>query len=95
MRQSHEFINVVARGEIRGPEEVYRLWDGDTLSTADLDRYLSSGGLLGDHFASLEPINYRHSFGAKSLVFESWKFDSERSREIYQRRYCEKTESAT
>lgn len=95
VRQSHEFINVVARGEIRGPEVVYHFWDGDTLSITDLDRYLSSDGLIGDHLASLEPINYRYNFGAKSLVFESWKFDSERSREIYQRRYREKTVSAT
>lgn len=95
VRQAHEFINVVTRGEIRGPGVVYHFWDGDTLSSADLDRYLSSDGLLGDHLASLEPINYCHNFGTKSLVFESWIFNPERSREIFQRRYREKTESAT
>jgi len=87
VRQAHEFINVVSRGEIRGPDKVYRFWDGDALTTADLDRYLSDEGLLGDHFASLEPINYRYDFGAKSLVLESWKFDPEKNQEIIQKRY--------
>lgn len=95
VRQAHEFINVVARGEIRGPEAVYHFWDSNELSTADLDRYLSRDGLLSDHFASLEPINYRHNFGAKSLVFESWKFNPEKSGEIIKRRYRKKTELAT
>lgn len=95
VRQAHEFINVVAHGEIRGPDTAYHFWDSNELSTADLDRYLSSDGLLGDHFASLEPINYRHNFGTNSLVFESWTFNPEKSREIIQRRYRKKTELAT
>lgn len=95
VRQAHEFINVVARGEIRAPEAVYHFWDSNELSTADLDRYLSRDGLLSDHFASLEAINYRHNFGAKYLVFESWKFNSEKSGEIIKKRYRKKTEFAT
>lgn len=90
VRQAHEFINVVARGEIRGPEAVYQFWDSNELSTADLDRYLSRNGLLSDHFAALEPINYRHNFGAKSLIFESWMFNFEKNWEIIKRRYRKK-----
>lgn len=94
VRQAHEFINVVARGEIRGPEAVYHFWDSNDFSIADLDRYLSRDGLLSDHFSSLEPINYRHNFGAKSLVFETWKFNPEKIGEIIKRRYRKKAEVA-
>lgn len=95
VRQAHEFTNVISRGEIHSPETVYHFWDGDALTTTDLDRYLSDDGLLGDHFASLESINYRHDFGAKSLVLESWKFDLEKHQEIIQNRYRAKTESVS
>jgi hypothetical protein len=87
VRQAHEFINVVARGEIRSPDAVYRFWDGDALSIADLDRYLGTDGLMGDHFASLEPHNYRHDFGSRNLCFESWKFNPLKQHEIIQKRY--------
>lgn len=87
VRQAHEFINVVARGEIRSPDVTYRFWDGDALSTADLDRYLGTDGLMGDHFASLEPHNYGHDFGSRKLGFESWKFNALKHHEIIQKRY--------
>ena len=92
VRQAHEFINVISRGEIRSPGTVYYFWDADALTTADLDRYLSDDGLLGDHFASLEPINYCYDFGTKSLDLESWKFDPEKHQEIIQKRYRVKAE---
>lgn len=31
VRQAHEFINVVARGETSTPDHVYRFWDGEAL----------------------------------------------------------------
>ncbi|OOG41636.1 hypothetical protein B0E51_06965 [Rhodanobacter sp. C05] len=93
VRQAHEFINVVSRGEIRGPETVYRFWDGDAFSTADLDRYLTRDGLLGDHFASLEQIDYAYTFGAKTLVLKSWTFNPEKHQEIIQARYQVKADS--
>lgn len=95
VRQAHEFINVISRGEILSTGTVYHFWDGDVLTTTDLDRYLGDDGLLGDHFASLEPINYRYDFGAKSLILESWKFNPEKSQEIIQKRYRAKAEATT
>jgi hypothetical protein len=94
VRQAHEFINVVSRGEIRGPERTYRFWGGDALTTVDLDRYLSGDGLLGDHFASLDAINYAHTFGTKRLVFESWVFNPEKNQEIIEARYKAMADSA-
>ena len=93
MRQGHEFINVLSRGEIRGPDTVYRFWEGDALTTADLDRYLSSDGLLGDYFASMEPIDYTYTFGAKTLVLKSWTFNPEKHQKIIQARYQAKAGS--
>jgi len=87
VRQAHEFINVVARGEIRSPGAVYRFWDGDALSTADLDRYLGTDGLMGDHFASLEPHNYTYDLGSRKLGFKSWKFNALTHQELIQKRY--------
>jgi hypothetical protein len=93
VRQAHEFINVVSRGEIRGPDTVYRFWEGDALTTADLDRYLTGDGLLSDHFASMEPIDYTYTFGAKTLVLKSWTFNSEKHQETIQARYQAKADS--
>ena len=87
VRQAHEFINVLVRGEIRGPEGVYRFWDGDALSIADLDRYLGGDVLMCDHFESMEPHNYGFDFGTHELRFESWKFDTLKHYEILQKRY--------
>jgi hypothetical protein len=93
VRQAHEFINVLSRGEIRGQDTVYRFWEDEALTTADLDRYLSGEGLLGDHFASLEPINYKYAFGTKTLIFKSWTFNPEKHQRIMQARYQPKTDS--
>lgn len=87
VRQAHEFINVVARGEISGSNVAYRFWDGDALSTADLDRYLQTDGLMGDHFASLESHDYGFDFGSCKLGFESWMFNALKHHEIIQKRY--------
>jgi hypothetical protein len=94
VRQAHEFIHVVARGNIRGSDAVYRFWDGNALSTADLDRYLGPDGLMGDHFASLEPHNYSHDFGSRKLGFESWKFNALKFHEVIQKRYGPKLDDA-
>jgi hypothetical protein len=96
VRQAHEFINVVVRGEtrrigvqgeVREAELVYKFWDGDELTTADLDRYLSQSGLIGDHFASLTSSNYGCDFGTYKLVFESWSFDMLKHDDLIQKRY--------
>ncbi|WP_414609487.1 hypothetical protein [Stenotrophomonas sp. BR163] len=87
VRQAHEFINVVVRGEIRSLDATYRLWDGDVLSTADLDRYLGGDGLIGDHFASLDPHDDSLDFGQRKLGFESWKFNALKHNQIIRKRY--------
>lgn len=95
VRQAHEFINVLARGEIRSPEMVYRFWEGDSLSTADVDRYLSGEGLAAEQFAVLEPVNHSNDFGARALVFESWRFSVEKQHEFVQTRYADRAEPIT
>lgn len=86
VRQAHEFINVVSRGFIRasdGSEFVF--WDGDQVTTADLDRYLGDQGLLADHFAAMSEFNYDYVIGPKILRFRSWMFDLKRQHEIVQK----------
>lgn len=86
VRQAHEFINVVARGFIRasdGSERVF--WDGDEVTTADVDRYLGDGGLLADHFSAMLEFNYDYRIGDKLLRFRSWMFDMKRHQETVQK----------
>lgn len=90
VRQAHEFINVIARGEIRSPDTIFRFWEGESLSTADVDRYLGGDGLAGEQFAALDPINYANDFGARTLVFESWRFSVEKHHEFVQTRYADR-----
>lgn len=93
VRQAHEFINVITRGEIRGAEKIYQFWDGDVFSTADLNRYLSTDGLLNDQFASLVPNSPSYGFGSKLLKFDSWIFNLERLVEIFEERYRKKAKA--
>lgn len=92
VRQAHEFINVIARGEIHSPDTIFRFWEGDSLSTADVDRYLGGDGLAGEQFAALDPVNYANDFGARTLVFESWRFSVEKHHEFVKTRYADRTE---
>jgi hypothetical protein len=93
VRQAHEFINVVSKGEIRSPDTIYRFWDGDTLTTVDVDRYLAGDGVMGDHFASLDRVDYEFDFGARTLVFESWRYDLLKHHEIVKTRYADRAEA--
>lgn len=87
VRQAHEFINVILRGEIRGLEETYRIWTEDMLTTADVDRYLGTDGLLKDHFAALKPFQHNYRIGTKTLVFDSWYCDLKHQQRIIRDRY--------
>lgn len=88
VRQAHEFINMVLRGSIRSEGGSYRFWLGDTLTTADVDRYLGNEGLLKDHFDALKPIRFEHCFGTKTLAVDSWYFDLKESQRILAARYA-------
>ncbi|GAB2316488.1 hypothetical protein [Stenotrophomonas geniculata] len=94
VRQAHEFINVLLRGEIVANGETYSIWDGETLSNADLDCYLGSDGLMGDYFESLVPSNYGYDFGAHQVGFVSWKLDPEKLLDNIQKRYARTVEYA-
>ncbi|WP_369938243.1 hypothetical protein [Xanthomonas tesorieronis] len=93
VRQAHEFINVIARGKINSLGTIFRFWEGDSLSTADVNRYLGRHGLAGEQFAALDPINYTNDFGARTLVFESWRFSVEKHHELLQTRYADRAEA--
>jgi hypothetical protein len=83
VRQAHEFINVVSRGFIRasdGSELIF--WDGDEVTTSDVNRYLGDNGLLADHFAAMSEVNNDYAIGRKTLRFRSWMFDLKRHHEI-------------
>lgn len=92
VRQAHELINVLLRGEVILDGSAYRLWDGDTISNADLDRYLGADGLMGDYFDSMVPANYQYKFGAYQVGFVSWKLEPEKLRQITQERYAPSVE---
>jgi hypothetical protein len=88
VRQAHEFINVIARGEVRSIDgTVYAIWNGDAFHTDDLDCYLGSGGLVADHFEVLEPINYDYNFDGVVLRFESWRMNPKDQKDAIERRY--------
>lgn len=87
IRQGHEFINVVLRGEVRSPDTIYLIWDGEQFATQDLDRYLSPAGLVADQFAALKPIQKCYQLQSKSLAFDSWVLDSELLHTITASRY--------
>lgn len=77
VRQAHEFINVIARGEIQTPIRSFA--SGKTI------RCQGRCGPLpgwrwprGEQFAAVDPINYANDFGARTLVFESWRFSVEK-----------------
>lgn len=59
-----------------------------------VSRRLRAGGdgLAGEQFAALAPINYANDFGARTLVFESWRFSVEKHHELVQARYADRAE---
>ncbi|MDY1032453.1 hypothetical protein [Stenotrophomonas sp. CFBP8980] len=92
VRQAHEFINVLLRGVVSADGTNYCVWDGDQVSTSDLDRYLGSDGLLADYFESLVPSNYGYDFGSLQVGFVSWKLAPEKLLEVTRARYTREVE---
>lgn len=39
-----------------------------------------------------DPFNYANDFGARTLVFESWRFSVEKHHEFIQTRYADRAE---
>lgn len=47
---------------------------------------------LANSSRRFDPINYANDFGARTLVFESWRFSVEKHHEFVQTRYADRAE---
>jgi hypothetical protein len=75
VRQAHEFINVVLRGEIGGWEEELSFWKGPEFQTADLVSYLKGETVIADQMSALKPYNHHFEFGPRALNFLTYQMD--------------------
>jgi hypothetical protein len=87
VRQAHELINVLVRGEIRGTAGTFSFWNGDKFQISDLVSYFGGAGLIDSQFAALEPVTHRVPFGRLALGFESYAMDLERMLDEVRARY--------
>lgn len=95
VRQAHELINVVLRGEIRlsEPERTLLFWKEPAFQTTDLVAYLRGETLIPDHFSMLQPIMHVIPFDQRSLGFESYFMDMKEVADQLMTRYPIKTTS--
>ncbi|ROM54382.1 hypothetical protein [Pseudomonas rhodesiae] len=75
--QANEFINVLTRGEIIGPEGDYRFWEDDNLTVKDVGRYLDRTTIIEDQLNNLEPRLEVHPYGASQLIYETWSVNED------------------
>jgi hypothetical protein len=73
--QAKEFMNVLTRGVIVGPEGSFHLWENETLSIVDVENYLDGSIFIEDQLNCMIPIMENHPFNTQKLIFETWQFD--------------------
>lgn len=81
MRQAHELINVLARGQIgRGKEELpLRFWRSETFQVDDLIDYLDGKSIVGQHHAAMFPVTYSIDIMDKKLHFAQFAMNLEQA----------------
>lgn len=75
--QVNEFINVLVRGFIAGPEGDYRFWESDELAIRDISRYLDGTTIIEDQLNGMSPRMEIHPYGTSQLVYETWSVSEE------------------
>jgi hypothetical protein len=87
VRQAHELINVVLRGEFGGTIGKFSFWSGLEFEADDLVAYLRGETVVADQFAALEPVVHTIAFGKRSLCFESYGMDMQKFADRVKARY--------
>ncbi|MHC6223906.1 hypothetical protein ACYU03_03830 [Pseudomonas sp. X10] len=75
--QANEFINVLVRGFIAGPEGNYHFWEGDKLAVRDIDLYLDGVTIIDDQLSGMKSRLEVHPYGASQLIYETWSVNEE------------------
>lgn len=73
VRQAHEFINVVLRGEIGSGEEKFSFWAGTEFQTIDLVSYLKGESVVGDQLSALQSYTHKFRLGSHTLNFLTYQ----------------------
>lgn len=78
VRQAHELINVVKRGEIRfSDDQTVNFWRGPQLHALDIVDYLKGGNIIQQQFAHMLPSERRIQIGRFVLSLQSYAMDME------------------
>ncbi|RMM43915.1 hypothetical protein ALQ78_01300 [Pseudomonas syringae pv. aptata] len=75
--QANEFINVLVRGFIAGPEGNYHFWEGDKLAVRDISLYLDGVTIIDDQLSSMKSRLEVHPYGTSKLIYETWSIYEE------------------
>ena len=81
VRQAHELINVLTRGQIgRGLEEPpLRFWRAETFQVDDLIDYLDGKSVVGQHHAAMFPVTRSIAIMDKGLEFAQFAMNLEQA----------------
>lgn len=77
IRQAHELINVILRGEIKGYEEKMSFWKGPDFQIGDLVSYLKGETIIADQMSALESYQQKFRFGPRSLELLTYRMDDD------------------
>lgn len=73
VRQAHELINVVLRGEVKvGPTKAVKFWRGPQLDAVDLVDYLSGENIVRRQFEQLQPLERNFVLGEVTLSVRNY-----------------------
>lgn len=87
VRQAHELINVLARGEIVREENNLSLWASATFQTEDLVTYLGEESFAIRQLRALDSTEWTYSMGYRNLVFSSYVLDLVKIRRVMEEYY--------
>jgi hypothetical protein len=78
VRQAHELINVIERGQIRiSDDQTVSFWRGGQLQALDFVDYLQGGSIIQQQFAHMQPFERRIQIGKIVLSLRNYVFDIE------------------
>lgn len=78
VRQAHELINVIARGEIRtGSDQAESFWRGEQFHALDLVDYLQGRSIVQQQFAYMSPFQRQVQIGKVTLSMQNYIFHME------------------
>lgn len=78
VRQAHELINVVLRGEVKvGPTKAVKFWRGPQLDAVDLVDYLNGENIVRRQFEQLQPLERNFVLGEVTLSVRNYVMNLE------------------